>query len=294
MANWICSIAPDFAGTGVFLARGIALGLGAAVPIGPVNVQIARRALRGSFLAGAALGCGAVTADVTYAALSSLSFARLLNRPMVVNLIAAAGALLLTWLGVACLRAAVKAWRWDPIAADDEGRGPGCRTGANLTKTVAEAAPMPCPAPAHMPPAPPAAGSPPSHRERVHSSYVTGLLMTLLNPMTLAFWFTVVPGATVVAGPAPVAPPAAIVKADNAGTLHRAPKLTQEHTSYLPITCAGVFIGTLGWVITFSGLLALAGRRRRNGWLAAADAVGGATLLFFAVVMVWRLVRTHV
>ena len=34
------------------IAKGIALGLGAAVPIGPVNVQIARRTLRGGFGAG--------------------------------------------------------------------------------------------------------------------------------------------------------------------------------------------------------------------------------------------------
>jgi hypothetical protein len=117
--------------------------------------------------------------------------------------------------------------------------------------------------------------------------------MTLLNPMTLAFWFTVVPAATAMADPAPASPPAAVVKADNPGASAGVAKLTQEPTSYLPITCAGVFIGTIAWVLTFSGLLAWAGRRRRNGWLAAADAVGGATLLFFAVVMVWRLVRPH-
>lgn len=247
MAHWIYSLHPDFGRSGVFLARGVALGLGAAVPIGPVNVQIARRALRGRFLAGAALGCGAVTADVTYAALSSLSFARLLNRPGVVNLIACAGAVLLAWLGVACLGAALKALRSDPIAADDG---------------ISSA----------------------SHADPLHSSYVTGLLMTLLNPMTLAFWFTVVPAATAVAGSVASTAPASC----------QLTKLTQEATSYLPITCAGVFIGTLAWVCVFSGLLALAGRRKRNGWLAAADAVGGVTLLSFAAVMVWRLIRPHV
>src|SRR5437763_1564805 len=95
------------------LARGVVLGLGAAVPIGPVNVQIARRALRHGFLAGFALGCGAVTADITYAALSSLSFARLLNRPPATQVIGAAGVLLLAYLGVSCFRAAAQAWRTD-------------------------------------------------------------------------------------------------------------------------------------------------------------------------------------
>ena len=38
------------------LLQGILIGLGAAVPIGPVNVEIARRTLRGGFLAGLFLG----------------------------------------------------------------------------------------------------------------------------------------------------------------------------------------------------------------------------------------------
>ncbi len=140
---------------------------------------------------------------------------------------------------------------------------------------------------------PRSAGSPASHVDPLRSSYVTGLLMTLLNPMTLAFWFTVVPAATAVAGPGR-RPPGASYKADAEGASAKATKLTQERTPNLPITCAGVFIGTLAWVITFSGLLALAGRRRRNGWLAAADVGGGATLLFFAAMMVWRLIRPYV
>ena len=50
-------------------ARGVIFGLGAAVPIGPVNVEIARRTLRAGFRSGFFLGCGAVTIDVTYAIL---------------------------------------------------------------------------------------------------------------------------------------------------------------------------------------------------------------------------------
>ncbi|HEY2589318.1 MAG TPA: hypothetical protein VGI81_26470, partial [Tepidisphaeraceae bacterium] len=61
------------------IGRGIALGIGAAVPIGPVNVEIARRTFRGGFPAGFALGCGAVTVDVSYAILSSLSLKDMLT-----------------------------------------------------------------------------------------------------------------------------------------------------------------------------------------------------------------------
>jgi threonine/homoserine/homoserine lactone efflux protein len=96
-------------------------------------------------------------------------------------------------------------------------------------------------------------------------AYVTGVLMTLLNPLTLAFWFVAVPGAL---GP-----------------------ITEEPSRDLPMICAGVFLGTLGWVILFAGALALAGnsRYRRPWWPAAADALGGLTLLGFAAAALWRL-----
>src|SRR4051794_40824715 len=98
------------------LARGVLLGLGAAVPIGPVNVQIARRALREGFFAGAALGCGAVTIDVVYAILSTLSFTTLLTQPLVQRVIGVGGVALLAYLGVMSFRAAWRAMRVDPIS----------------------------------------------------------------------------------------------------------------------------------------------------------------------------------
>jgi hypothetical protein len=60
--------------------------------------------------------------------------------------------------------------------------------------------------------------------------------------------------------------------------------------------CAGVFAGTLAWVVAFNGLLRLASRRarahgRRHLWLATADAFGGITLLGFALLALWRLRR---
>jgi hypothetical protein len=61
--------------------------------------------------------------------------------------------------------------------------------------------------------------------------------------------------------------------------------------------CAGVFVGTLAWVVVFTGLLSLATRRarsrggatRRHAWLAWADAIGGFVLLGFALAALWRL-----
>jgi threonine/homoserine/homoserine lactone efflux protein len=94
------------------------------------------------------------------------------------------------------------------------------------------------------------------------SGYITGLLMTLLNPMTLGFWFVAVPD---------------VVR-----------KLSQRPTHDLPIICVGVFLGTIGWVIGFAGTLKLSRRWRRPWWIAAADAFGGTMLLAFAGFSIWR------
>src|SRR5436190_22106774 len=108
---------PDFLGIGgmhqligIFL-KGVILGLGAAVPIGPVNVEIARRTLRGGFLAGFALGCGAVTVDVTYVILSSLGFRILANKPLIFWPLSIGGILLLCYLGGMSWRDAIRAMR---------------------------------------------------------------------------------------------------------------------------------------------------------------------------------------
>jgi uncharacterized membrane protein len=59
---------------------------------------------------------------------------------------------------------------------------------------------------------------------------------------------------------------------------------------------AGVFVGTLAWVVVLTGLLSLAtgrarsrGATRRHEWLAWADAIGGFVLLGFALAALWRL-----
>lgn len=209
------------------LTFGILLGIGAAAPIGPVNVEIARRTLRGGFRAGFALGCGAVSVDVFYAILASQGLKGLLDRPAVMLTLGSAGAAMLLWLAGMCFRGAWRARKADPLATLDQ---------------TMSAAPS-----------------------SVHGAYVSGVLMTLLNPMTLAFWFVAVPGAL---GP-----------------------ITEEPRRDLPMICAGVFAGTLAWVVSFAGALALAGSRARRParLIAVADALGGITLLGFALLALWRL-----
>jgi L-lysine exporter family protein LysE/ArgO len=219
---------PAAPATLAILVKGILLGLGAAVPIGPVNVQLARQALRRGFLAGFALGCGAVTVDVLYAVLANVGVQRLVRSAAVEWTLRVGGIALLTHLALACLRGEREAWSADLVTT---GAAPATNPGAGPGR-----------------------------------AYATGVLMTLLNPMTLAFWFVAVPA---LAGPvaAGVGP-------------------------QLPLVCAGVFIGTISWVVLFAGVLALAGRFRRNWWLAAADAAGGAALLVFAAAALLSSIRS--
>ena len=227
--------APVATATALF-AQGVALGLGAAVPIGPVNVQIARQVLRGGFVPGFALGCGAVSVDLFYAVMAGEGVRRLAQSAALEWSLRVGGVVLLAYLGVMCLRGEREAWRSDPI-----GVTPG-RADAGTT-----------------------AGRGTSPRG-VGRAYVAGLLMTLLNPMTLAFWFVAVP---------------ALAGSTDAADGRRG----------LPLVCAGVFVGTMGWVVCFAGLLAWAGRYRRNWWLAAADAAGGAAMLVFAAVALLSSLR---
>jgi L-lysine exporter family protein LysE/ArgO len=137
------------------IAKGVLIGLGAAVPIGPVNVEIARRTLRGGWAAGVALGLGAVSVDVTYAVLSTLSLGRLFDHAMVRWPVTIGGIILLSYLGVQCLRTA---WSTTQRAEIND-----------------------------------ASSAPPSHAAALRSGYLLGLLMTFLNPMTLMFWFVALP-----------------------------------------------------------------------------------------------------
>jgi len=209
------------------LLDGLLLGLAAAAPIGPVNVEIARRTLRDGRAAGFALGCGAVTVDVAYAIVTSLALTPVLRYPRVTTALSIAAALLLTYLGVACLRAALR-----PRTADADGSQ---REGNN----------------------------PPLTRH-----YVTGLLLTALNPMTLAFWFVAVPGA--------VATPAAA-------------STTVPPRPTLALVSVGVFAGAFAWVCFFTTLIARLRHFGRERWIAWIDLAGGLTLLTFAGRAIWRL-----
>ncbi len=207
------------------LLTGFSLGLGAAAPIGPINVEIARRALRHGWLAGFLVGCGAVAVDCFYLLLSTLSLHRLLHIRWFNACLGLAGGIFLAWLGFLSILAARRVFILDQTAG----------TAAPLENSRNNPV------------------SPANH-------FLTGLLMTLLNPMTLAFWFLSVPAA---AGPA----------------------------QSLPWVCGGVFLGAFAWVCFFSTLIHHAGRRRRQGFLVAADLLGGLTLLYYSLGAIWRVTQ---
>ena len=209
----------DVTGAMAMIGKGVLLGLGAAAPIGPVNVEIARRSLRGGFRAGFLLGCGAVTVDVTYAILTSLGVRPLLAQPRVMAALGVAGAAVLVYLGAMCFVSAARQWR------------------AVVGTSSSEK---------------------PSERH-----YVTGLAMTSLNPMTLAFWCVVVPGMV--------------------------GQWSANPVRDLPWVCVGVFSGAISWVVAFAGTMSWVGRRGKRATLLAADIVGGTMLLGFAAYALWRV-----
>jgi L-lysine exporter family protein LysE/ArgO len=133
--------------------RGGLLGLGAAAPIGPINVEIARRTLHRGFRAGFAMGCGACSVDVVYAALSSLALHPANNHPLALRFLGLGGGLFLGWLGFLSLRSAWRNAEQGPV----EAAAPGASTWMQHA-----------------------------------GNYLTGMAMTSLNPMTLVFWFSAV------------------------------------------------------------------------------------------------------
>ena len=198
------------------LIKGILLGLGAAAPIGPVNVEIARRSIRAGWPAGFLLGLGAVTVDVSYIILLGLGFQPLLRFPGLKIILAIGGVLLLGYLGIMSLRSARRDYH---------------------------------------------RGLPEDGNQPVRRNYLTGLAMTSLNPMTLAFWFLVVP------------------------------TYASDIRTDLPLLAIGVLIGTVSWVVFFSTVMSLAGKIARRKALFLADACGGLVLLGFAALTIWRLMR---
>jgi len=77
--------------------EGFLLGLGAAVPLGPINVLIMSNALR-HYGAAVALGSGAMSADITYLLLILLGLFHFMEDPTIKLVMAVAGSAFLLYL----------------------------------------------------------------------------------------------------------------------------------------------------------------------------------------------------
>jgi len=90
------------------LVVGVMLGAFVAAQVGPVSLLCIRTATRNGFGPAAAIGAGAATVDVVYAALGVLGAAALIQLEPVRLALGVAGAGVLAWMGVRTLR---DAWR---------------------------------------------------------------------------------------------------------------------------------------------------------------------------------------
>ncbi|WP_345991724.1 LysE family translocator [Sulfurimonas sp. HSL-1716] len=129
----------------VSFSEGFLLGLGAAIPLGPINILIMNNALK-SYKAGVALGFGAMSADILYLSLILAGFLKLFNNPTLLNIIGILGSSFLLYLAYDIYKNRAK-------------------------KIKLHTQPVPI--------------------KNLSKIYMQGLLLTLLNPYTVVFWFSI-------------------------------------------------------------------------------------------------------
>lgn len=142
------------------ILKGTGMGLGAAVPIGPVNLEMARRTLRDGTSVGLAVGVGMILGDTLLALLGGALGAKLVRNETIQEWLTFPAVVVLSALGAWALRGAVKTLRGglqetsgDLLASAHERPGGG----------------------AHL---------------RAMSA---GLLMTIVNPAVWLYWFAAMP-----------------------------------------------------------------------------------------------------
>lgn len=76
------------------------LGLGAAVPLGPINILIMNEAIK-KYKNGVTIGFGAMSSDIVYLLLISLGLVTFLNQPIILNSLSVFGGVFLIYLAYA-------------------------------------------------------------------------------------------------------------------------------------------------------------------------------------------------
>ena len=78
-------------------SEGFLLGLGAAIPLGPINILIMNNALK-SYKAGVTLGFGAMSADILYLSLILAGMIGFINNPDFLGVVGIVGSIFLLYL----------------------------------------------------------------------------------------------------------------------------------------------------------------------------------------------------
>ena len=90
------------------VVQGMLVGMALAVPIGPINIEIIWRGLRGGFIHGWLVGLGALTADTIYCAVVVTGVAPVARSPRFQAPLFFVGAAVLLYLGTMGLREAIR------------------------------------------------------------------------------------------------------------------------------------------------------------------------------------------
>ncbi len=82
---------------------GLLIGWGAAIPFGPINLEMMRRNLHYGTKQGIAIGLGACLADIAYLFLLGLGAFTLMRHPEILRALGIIGSLILAWFGIKAL-----------------------------------------------------------------------------------------------------------------------------------------------------------------------------------------------
>jgi L-lysine exporter family protein LysE/ArgO len=198
------------------LLMGTILGWGAAIPIGPINLEIIRRNLQFDTHAGLVFGFGACSADLLYLILLSYGALSLLTYPLVLKIVGLVGAIILAYFGYCAL------------------------TLKNTDNKIDT----------HTPRLP-------------RQQYLSGLLLTLSNPMTILFWASI--SAQVV-------------------------NLTKSHPYATIYAGIGVIIGTFSWVVLLNVFIHFTKHKISDRAINILNKIGGIILLGFAGLGIYRFI----
>jgi threonine/homoserine/homoserine lactone efflux protein len=204
---------------GIFLFQAYLLGWAVAAPIGPVNLEIIRRAIRIRLAAGFFVGLGATMVDLGYFLLVAIGLGPILMIYARSTIGLIVGGAILMIVAVLSLHAAWLSWKGK--------------------------------VPAEM-----AAGEIPQSPHLLLNSWITGVGMTALNPMTIFFW-VMLPGVLLQGAP--------------------------EGKVFLVAAGFAVWLGAFSWVMMLIGILKFARRYIGPRMFALVSAGGGLIILALAL-----------